>query len=138
VCLVSSCPGVGLEGMYGIVYVTACILNLGNRWSECSFSPSGSFTFDERASVAHWTGWWLGPTSGLGVLDKRKSLASVGSRTAAPRLTNLVSVDYSDCAVFMYGIVTDWFVSWWNRRRVVTDTGKWWLNLCSRAGLLNQ
>lgn len=130
-CLKLSC--VGLEGMYRIRDIAPCILHLRTRWSECSVSPSGSFTLGERASVAHRIGGRVGSTSGLDVLDKRKSLASVGKKTAAPWSSGLMSIDYTDCAVFIYSVVIDWFVPWWNWRHVVTDTGKWRLNLCSRA-----
>jgi hypothetical protein len=42
---------------------------VGGEWSA---SRSGQFTPEERAQNTHWVGGWVGPSEGLGYVDRRE------------------------------------------------------------------
>jgi hypothetical protein len=67
------------------------ILDLGTscRWSD---SRLGCFTSGEKASRTNWIGGWVGPSTGLDVVERGKTHNPVRTRTLAPQLSRQKSV----------------------------------------------
>lgn len=61
----------------------------GNRWPA---SQPGHFRPMETASGTHWMGGWVGPTVGIGILEKRKIALSGKSQSTIPWLSSPLPV----------------------------------------------
>ena len=66
-----SCPFPRHEGVWGSRSITPLILNIGARGRQVfNFTPRTIY-FLEWSPGTHWTGRWLGPGTGMDVLEKR-------------------------------------------------------------------
>jgi hypothetical protein len=73
--------------VYTHVFLTSALV--GGEWSA---SLSSHFTPGERAPRTQWIGGWVGRRIGLEVLEKRKILDPIGTRTLTAPLSSLKSV----------------------------------------------
>jgi hypothetical protein len=55
------------------VFLTSALV--GGEWSA---SRPGRFTPGKKTPITHWTGGWVGPTTGLDDVEKRKFLTVPG------------------------------------------------------------
>jgi hypothetical protein len=69
---------------YGEVDISSNVLASALDESECAASRPCRFTCGGGARGSHLIGW-AGPRTFKDVMEKRKSLASVGNRTPIPR-----------------------------------------------------
>jgi hypothetical protein len=62
------------------VFLTSALV--GAEWSA---SLPDRFNPGESAPGKHWIGGWVGPGTGLDDIERRKNVASTGTRTPTPR-----------------------------------------------------
>jgi hypothetical protein len=72
----------GRVDVYIHVFLNSEIEVSGQYHSPASLPPS------ERAPNTHWKGDWVGPSSGLDDVEKKKDLSLTETRTPIPRSSN--------------------------------------------------
>jgi hypothetical protein len=80
----------------GVDVYTQAFLTSALAGGEWSATRPGRFNTEERATITHFIGGWVGPRTGL--KDVEKILAPTGTQTPDPSVIQPVACRYTDCA----------------------------------------